>query len=54
MWHPERYSKFKTIDKKIFRKFYDSYNVMQVKVSRLKSKTSNLPKCMVKVKKKQS
>jgi len=28
MWHPERYSKFKTIDKKIFRKFYDSYNVM--------------------------
>ncbi len=28
MWHPERYSKFKSIDKKIFIKFYDSYNVM--------------------------
>lgn len=28
MWHPERYSKFKYLDKKIIRKFYDSYNVM--------------------------
>lgn len=28
MWHPERYSKFKSIDKKIIRKFYDSYNAM--------------------------
>ena len=28
MWHPERFSKYKSIDKRIFKKFYDSHNVM--------------------------
>ena len=26
MWHPERNKKFSSIDKKIFKGFYDNYN----------------------------